>query len=54
MLVIEGFKRRLAGRCTTMVLYPPEGTTMDIHDFFERLLAAYAAYAGGVCGASAD
>lgn len=37
-----------------MVPYPREGETMNIHDFFDRLLAAYAAYAGGVCGASAD
>ncbi|SDS98535.1 hypothetical protein [Pseudomonas oryzae] len=55
MLPIEGFKRRPASRRATLVPeYPREGSTMTIHDFLDRLFAAYADYAGAVCGASAD
>lgn len=54
MVVIEGFKRLFAGRRRTLMPYPPEGAAMNIHDLLDRLLLAWAAYAGGVCGACAD
>lgn len=34
--------------------YPREGTTMTMHDFLDCLFAAWADYAGAMCGASAD
>ncbi|WP_455232508.1 hypothetical protein [Geopseudomonas aromaticivorans] len=32
----------------------PEGNSMNIQELFDRVLSAYAAYAGCVCGACAD
>jgi hypothetical protein len=54
MVVIEGFKRPLPARRWTMVPYPTEDASMDIHALFERILDAYAAYAGCCCGGCAD